>query len=35
MTRNAPLVGGAGLQDAETVFTTVADILGENCPCGY
>jgi hypothetical protein len=32
MARNAHLVGSVGLENAETVFTTVADILGERCP---
>jgi len=32
MPRHAHLVGSVGLADAETVFTTVADILGASCP---
>jgi hypothetical protein len=31
MTRHAHLVGSVGLSDAETVFTTVNDILGPSC----
>lgn len=32
MKRRAHLVGSLGLKDAETCFTTVAEILGECCP---
>src|ERR1700751_619080 len=32
MRRRAHLVGSVGLKDAETVFTTVANILGPCCP---
>ena len=32
MARHAHLVGSVGLDNAEAVFTAVADILGPNCP---
>ena len=31
MAREVHLVGSVGLNDAETVFTTVSEILGSNC----
>jgi hypothetical protein len=32
MTRHAHLIGSVGLRDAETVFSTVSEILGPYCP---
>ncbi len=32
MARQAHLIGSVGLADAETVFTTVSDIIGDCCP---
>jgi len=32
MARQAHLIGSVGLEDAETVFTTVSEVLGDCCP---